>query len=81
MNFTPEFYKHPETKGVVRGELYLQATILTRVDESNTLYLFYSKFDPKIAGVPQMVIRRRAKSSAYMPLHFKQQLDKKKKQR
>lgn len=75
MNFTPEFVTIPEQKGCVRAELALQGVILTRVSEHRTRYTVYSKSDPKIKGVPQMIIRKKAHVSGTMPLAFKEKVD------
>ena len=75
MNFSPDFFEAPETKGAVRGELSLQGVILTRIDENTTRYTFYSKSDPKIKGVPQMIIKQKAKASGSIPLAFREKVD------
>lgn len=75
MNFTPDFITYPEQKGCVRAELALQGVILTRVGENRTRYTVYSKSDPKIKGVPQMIIRKKAQASGTMPLVFKEKVD------
>ena len=75
MNFTPDFFTIPEQRGAVRAELALQGVILTRIDDRSTRYTVYSKSDPKIKGVPQMIIRSKAKASGIMPLSFKQKLE------
>ena len=74
MNFTPEFYNHPEVKGAVRGDLSLQGVILTRISEKSTRYILFSKSDPKIKGVPQSLVQKSAKASALVPLQFKKEV-------
>lgn len=75
MNFSPDFYTYPEQKGAVRADLSLQGIILTRLSENQTLYTLYSKSDPKVAGVPQYIIKKKAKASAVMPLAFRDKVD------
>ena len=62
MNFGPDFYTHPDHKGAVRGDLSLQGVILSRIDENTTRYTLYSKSDPKVMGVPQYIIKKKAKA-------------------
>lgn len=75
MNFGPDFYTHPDQKGAVRGDLSLQGVILSRIDENTTRYTLYSKSDPKVMGVPQYIIKKKAKASGTMPRAFKDKID------
>lgn len=75
MNFGPDFFSYPEQKGAVRGDLSLQGVILSRIDENTTRYTLYSKSDPKVIGVPQYIIKKKAKASGTMPLAFKDKVN------
>ena len=65
----------PPPKGVVRLDMKVQGSTLTRIEPNKTRYINCSLLNPKVPGVPLFVMRSKMKEAAMMSYHFKEAVE------
>ena len=70
LSYDASDYDQPLDKSTVRGDLEMGGSILKRVSSTETDYIMLVSTDPKIKGVPNSIIRSKAKETAKVPKAF-----------